>query len=194
MWVGIVPAAGKAERFGGAKLLADVKGEPLLNHTLRCLLDAGVGRVIVVLPPADGAGDPAEALKAGVPLLSDSRVVTETNPDPSRGMLSSIQAGLSGVVGELFLVLPGDMPFVQTGTVKAVVDAANETGLIVSPCHKGRRGHPLAVPGHLRAEILHAPATSTLSKVLEPEGANRIDLDVEDAGILRDVDEAGDLQ
>jgi molybdenum cofactor cytidylyltransferase len=194
MWVGIVPAAGKAERFGGAKLLADVKGEPLLNHTLRSLLDAGVGRVIVVVPPADGQSDPAAALLGSVPLLSDARVVTETNPDPSRGMLSSIQAGLSGAVGELFLVLPGDMPFVKPGTVKAVVDAANETGTIVSPRYNGRRGHPIAVPGHLRAAILQAPATSTLAKVLEPESATRIDIDVEDAGILRDVDEASDLQ
>jgi len=194
MWaVGIVPAAGKGERFGGAKLLADLRGQPLLNHTLRSLLDGGVRRVVVVVPPKDGKGDPGAALKAGVPLLSDGRVVTAINPDPARGMLSSIQAGLSGVVGDLFVVLPGDMPFVRAETVSAVIDAAQETGLIISPRHQGRRGHPIAIPGRLRAAIVKAPASWTLQDVLLPEAPNRIDIEVNDEGVLRDVDTKNDL-
>ncbi len=194
MWaVGIVPAAGRSDRFGGVKLVADVKGEPLLNHTIRCLIDGGVRRVIVVVAPARGGTDPGAALKAAVPLLNDGRVVTAVNPDPGRGMFSSVQAGVSGAVGDLLVVLPGDMPFVQPDTVRAVVEAAHETGLIVSPRHQGRRGHPIALPGRLRAPILGAPPTSTLQAVLAPESANRIDLDVADGGVLRDVDAKEDL-
>jgi molybdenum cofactor cytidylyltransferase len=189
MWaVGIVPAAGKGERFGGAKLLADLKGEPLLNHTLRSLLDGGVRRVIVVVGPKAGGTDPAVALKRAVPLLSDSRVVTVVNPDPSRGMFSSIQAGVSGAVGDLFVVLPGDMPFVRAESVRAVVEAAHETGLIVSPRFDGRRGHPIALPGRLRAAIVRAPEGSTLQTILQPEAENRIEIDVKDEGVLKDVD------
>ena len=36
--IAIVPAAGKAERFGSPKLVADLKGEPLIDHTLASLL------------------------------------------------------------------------------------------------------------------------------------------------------------
>jgi molybdenum cofactor cytidylyltransferase len=186
--VGIVPAAGKGERFGGDKLLAPLHGEPLLTHTLRSLLDAGVPRVVVVLPPKDGARDPGAALTQGVPLLADRRIALEVNPDPSRGMLSSIQAAVSGAVGELFVVLPGDMPFVKADTVGAVIDAARETGLIVSPRHNGKRGHPIAIPGRLRAAIVKAPVSWTLQDVLLPEAQSRIEIDVDDAGILRDVD------
>ena len=50
--VAIVPAAGKGERFGGAKLMARFKGEPLINWTLWSLLDGGVGGVVVVTAPA----------------------------------------------------------------------------------------------------------------------------------------------
>lgn len=191
--VGIVPAAGKGERFGGDKLLAPLNGEPLLNHTLRSLFGGGVTRVVVVLPPREGARDPGAALKQGVPLLSDRRVALEVNPDPSRGMLSSIQAAISGAVGELFVVLPGDMPYVKADTVSAVIEAAQETGLVVSPRYGGKRGHPLAIPGRLRAAIVKAPVSWTLQDVLLPEARNRIEIDVDDAGILRDVDTKDDL-
>jgi molybdenum cofactor cytidylyltransferase len=103
-------------------------------------------------------------------------------------MLSSIQAGISGAVGDLFVVLPGDMPYVQPDTVAAILEAAQETGLIVSPRFNGKRGHPVAIPGRLRAAIVKAPATWTLQEVLLPEAQNRIEIDVEDGGVLRDVD------
>lgn len=186
--VGIVPAAGKGERFGGDKLLAGLKGEPLLNHTLRSLLEGGVTRVVVVLPPRDGARDPGALLRQAVPLLSDRRIALAVNPNPARGMLSSIQAGISGAVGDMFVVLPGDMPYVQPETVTAVIDAAQETGLIVSPRFDGKRGHPIAIPGRLRAAIVKAPVSWTLQEVLLPEAHNRIEIDVEDSGVLRDVD------
>jgi molybdenum cofactor cytidylyltransferase len=186
--VGIVPAAGKAERFGGGKLLAALRGEPLLNHTLRSLLEGGVARVIVVVPPKDGTHYPAATMKKATPLLSDHRVAIAVNQDPSRGMLSSIQAGLSGAVGDLFVVLPGDMPYVKPATVAAIIEAAQETGLIVSPRHQGKRGHPIVIPGRLRAAIVKAPVSWTLQEVLLPEAQNRIEIDVEDPGILRDVD------
>lgn len=186
--VGIVPAAGKGERFGGDKLLAGLRGEPLLNHTLRSLLEGGVTRVVVVLPPKDGARDPGAMLRQAVPLLSDRRIALAVNPNPARGMLSSIQAGISGAVGDMFVVLPGDMPYVQPETVTAVIDAAQETGLIVSPRFDGKRGHPIAIPGRLRAAIVKAPVSWTLQEVLLPEAHNRIEIDVEDSGVLRDVD------
>jgi molybdenum cofactor cytidylyltransferase len=182
--VAIVPAAGKSERFGGAKLLADVRGEPLLNHTIRCLLDGGVRRVVVVVPPVSAMM---------VPLFADPRVKTAINADPERGMFSSIQAGASGAVGDLLLILPGDMPFVRPATVTALLEAVQETGLAVSPRHQGRRGHPIALPGRLRAAILAAKADTTLSAVLAADGIARIDIDVDDAGILRDVDTKDDI-
>jgi molybdenum cofactor cytidylyltransferase len=182
--VAIVPAAGKGARFGGAKLLADVGGEPLLNRTIRSLLEGGVKHVVVVL---------AEGASIQVPAFADRHVHTTTNPDPSRGMLSSIQAGLTGAVGDQFLILPGDMPFVRSDTVKAVLDAARETDAIVSPRYRNKRGHPVSVPGRLRAELLSASSTSSLKDVLATVNEQKIEIDVDDPGVLRDVDERQDL-
>ena len=49
----IVPAAGKAERFGGAKLLAEIDGQTVLDRTLKCLFDAFIEHVVLVVGPGD---------------------------------------------------------------------------------------------------------------------------------------------
>lgn len=182
----IVPAAGRAERFGGGKLTAEIEGEPLLNRTLRSLLDGGVGHVVVVLAPG------ATFVTVDV-LMNDPRVVRVINPNPSRGMLSSIQIGLAAAEGEPVLVLPGDMPFVTSGTVAAVLEAAAKSGKIVSPRFEGRHGHPVALPARLRDEILTADASSTLATIIEAHADERLDVEVTDPGVVRDVDARGDL-
>src|SRR5919112_3961665 len=89
--VAVVPAAGASTRFGTMKLLADVGGVPLLERTLASLLDAGVARVVVVTR--------AGATFDAVPAITDARIVIVVNPDPARGMFSSIQAGLAAAGG-----------------------------------------------------------------------------------------------
>lgn len=182
----IVPAAGRAERFGGGKLTADLDGEPLLNRTLRSLLEGGLDRVVVVLAPG--------AAMTGVALLNDPRVRAVVNPDPSRGMFSSIQCGVAAEDGDPMLVLPGDMPFVNSETIAAVLAAAQEARTIVSPRLAGRHGHPVALPSRLKQLILDADvATTTLSLLIAAHGAGRVELDVSDKGVRRDVDVRGDL-
>jgi molybdenum cofactor cytidylyltransferase len=182
----IVPAAGRAERFGRQKLLEDLGGEPLLNRTIRCLLDAGVDRVVVVVPPQSG-------LEA-VPLVADRRVQLVVNPDPSRGMFSSVQAAFAVVRdGDPVLVLPGDMPFVSSSTVAAVLARSSGSACVVAPRHDGHRGHPVALPRALESEILMANARSNLSGLLTSLGVEREYVDVSDPGILRDVDVRSDL-
>lgn len=183
----IVPAAGRAERFGRQKLLEDLGGEILLNRTIRCLLDGGVARVAVVVPPHGG-------LEA-VPLFADPRVELVLNPDPSRGMFSSIQAAFAAVPeGDPVLVLPGDMPFVLPATVAAVLACPVDPMRVLVPRHQGQRGHPLALPRALGNEILMANARSNLSGLLTTLGIERAYLDVIDPGILRDIDVKSDLE
>jgi molybdenum cofactor cytidylyltransferase len=183
--VAIVPAAGRSSRFGGAKLLADIDGVRLIDRTIACLLDAGLERVVVVA----GRRDALDAAR----LVHDARVSVVVNVDPSRGMFSSIQAGIAAGIGEVYLVLPADMPFVRAATVKAVLGRAREAGSVVVPVFGGRRGHPIVVPAELRAHVLAADPSSTLKNVLFASDAPQIEVDVDDPGITRDVDVPNDL-
>jgi molybdenum cofactor cytidylyltransferase len=186
--VAIVPAAGRSARFGGPKLVADVDGAPLLDRTLAALLDVpAVDRVVVVT--ANGA------TMTDVARLLDPRVTTVINPDPSPGMLSSIQVGVAAAVeADILMLLPADMPFVAPSSVARVAAAAvRAPDAIVVPTHDGQRGHPIAMPARLRALILHARPDSTLKDVLANSGAPREELELDDTGILRDVDVPADL-
>lgn len=185
--VAIVPAAGAAERFGGAKLLASVGSDVLLERTIRSLLDGGVERVVVVLGPD------ASDIRKGVPALDARGVRVATNRKPERGMLSSIQAGLREISGDPILVLPGDMPYVEAATVSTLLREQASRGGIVSPRFDGKRGHPVVIPGSLRDEILGAADGATLHDVLRAHASDRTDLDVYDRGVIRDVDEPKDL-
>jgi molybdenum cofactor cytidylyltransferase len=186
--IAVVTAAGSAERFGGRKLLALVDGEPLLDRTIRSLLDGGVSEVIVVVG-TDGRAE----LERDVNAMNDARVRPVENPDPSRGMFSSIQIGVATASGDALLVLPGDMPFVRAETVRAVIEKYREKPAIVSPRYRGKRGHPVALPLSLRDEIRDTPATANLHEVIKKHADQRVDLEVDDPGINRDVDTPADL-
>ena len=183
--VAVVPAAGASTRFGTMKLLADVGGAPLLQRTLASLLGAGVARVVVVTREG--------VTFAPVPAMADRRVAPVVNPDPARGMFSSIQAGLTVAGGDVVLVLPADMPFVAPQTVAAVVARAAATGSVVVPVHQTRRGHPIAIPRPLCDALLALEPTTTLKDALAASRQTMVLLDVADAGVLRDVDVPGDL-
>jgi len=186
--VAVVTAAGSAERFGGKKLLTLIDGEPLLDHTIDALLDGGVSEVIVVV------GEDARAeLERDVNAMLDPRVRAVENPDPSRGMFSSIQEGVAQAQGDAILVMPGDMPFVSAETVRAVIAAYERKPAIVSPRYRGKRGHPVALPASLRDEIHAARIGATLHDVIHGHMDMRVDVDIDDPGVVRDIDRPEDL-
>ena len=186
--VAVVTAAGSAERFGGKKLLTLIDGEPLLDHTIDALLEGGVAEVIVVVGK-DGRAE----LERDVNAMLDPRVRAVENPDPSRGMFSSIQAGVAQAQGDAILVMPGDMPFISPDTVRAVIAAYERKPSIVSPRYRGKRGHPVALPASLRDEIRAARPGATLHDVIHAHIDMRVDVDLDDPGVARDIDRPEDL-
>jgi molybdenum cofactor cytidylyltransferase len=187
--VAVVTAAGSAERFGGKKLLTPIAGEPLLDHTIRSLLEGGVTEVIVVV-----GADARRELERDVNAMTDPRERPVENPDPSRGMFSSIQAGVATANGDALVVLPGDMPYVKPETVRAVIAKFRERSAIVSPRYRGKRGHPVVMPLALRDEIAATTPTANLHDVIHHHQDDRVDVDVDDAGVVRDVDTKADLE
>lgn len=183
--VGVVPAAGRGSRFAEAdpaappKMLALVDGVPMVRRTVVSLLDGGVDRCVVVVA-AEGAEGIDQALD-GLPV----RLIV--NPDPSRGMFSSVQCGVTATdEADLCVLLPGDMPFVQPATIAAVVAAGLGGGRTVTPSLTGHRGHPVVCSSVLRARIAAAPVDSRLDHLMDQDTV--LTVDVADAGVRRDVD------
>jgi CTP:molybdopterin cytidylyltransferase MocA/SAM-dependent methyltransferase len=132
--VAIVLAAGSGSRFGGGKMLARVLDRPLLQHVLDRVAEAGIGDVVVVL----GADSPA--IDDAIKWRSERRV---QNPDPERGLASSLQVGISALDPgvDAALIVLGDQPLVAPGTIRALVDFPVEPERpIVVPAYRADRG------------------------------------------------------
>jgi CTP:molybdopterin cytidylyltransferase MocA len=70
------------------------------------------------------------------------------NPDPDRGMLSSLQTALQNVAKDCpwLMVTLVDQPAISLETFRIMSAQASETGWS-SPVYEGRRGHPVVI-GH----------------------------------------------
>jgi molybdenum cofactor cytidylyltransferase len=132
----LVLAAGRSARMGEDKLLLDVGGAPLLRRAARAALDAAVGPVLVVLA-AGAARARAEVAGLGCSVVP--------NPDPDRGMNSSLACGVAAVPdrAEALVVVLADMPLVTAPMLVAVAERFRATG---APIVASRYGEVLAPP------------------------------------------------
>ena len=180
----IVPAAGLGSRFGGAvhKLEQDFDGSTVLGSTVRHAIESQLPVLVVTtaaLAPLVGR------------LLARRDIVVLTAAQAARGMGASIAVGVSERSGASgWLVLPGDMPLVRPGTLLAVAGALQQHPVAYAQ-YRGRRGHPVAFAAELYSELI---------QISGDDGARRVMLrypahgqDVDDPGVLLDVDTPGDL-
>jgi molybdenum cofactor cytidylyltransferase len=181
----IVLAAGSGSRFGGPvhKLAQSFGGSTVLGQTVAHAVQTQLPVLVVTT-----AG--LVPLVAGQ--MASRDILVLSGPEAARGMGDSIAAGVaerSGAPG--WLILPGDMPLVQPGTLLAVATALEQYAVVHAE-HRGRRGHPVGFAAELYSELV---------KLQGDEGARRIiarypahGLEVADRGVLLDVDTAADLQ
>lgn len=176
-------AAGAGTRFGGPKLLtAMVGGRSLAESSAATLCDV-LPRVCAVVRPGD---------TALVRRLRRMGVELAVNPDPDRGLGSSIAAGVAATAdADGWLVALADMPWVRAGSVRAVADALGRGAAIAAPCYRGRRGHPVGFAAALRPALLALDGPDG-ARVLLRRG-DVVAVPVDDPGVLADVDTPADL-
>lgn len=124
----VILAAGRAARFGGAKLLSELDGRPILQHVLDLAAQAELEPVVVVL------GADAAAFEATLEWRSEIRVL---NPHAERGISSSLQIGLGPLErarARRALILLGDQPRLTLGQLRHMLDVVPDAA------------RPIAVP------------------------------------------------
>lgn len=139
--VAVVLAAGSGSRFGGRKLLASLEGRPLLQHVLDRLAASGLDDVVVVL------GDDAPAVEAAIAWRTERRI---RNPEPARGLASSLQIGIAAVPEAIdaALIVLGDQPRVPPRAIRALLDAAADTTASGGTEPGDGTWRPIIVPGY----------------------------------------------
>jgi len=177
-------AAGRGTRFGSDKRRARLpEGDLLLERSIANL--AGTGLPLRV---ALGPGDDALAKT-----LAGRGIETIRCTDAPRGMGATLAAAVQRLPRwEAVLVALGDMPWVRPQSTMAVAQAAGPA-LICVPCHRGRRGHPVAFGARFLPELAALDGDRGARGLLQRHAAAVRELIVDDPGVLRDVDRPADL-
>lgn len=168
----VVLAAGAGTRMGGVAKALLQRGE---RTFLQCIVQtARADEVIVVVGPPFGDAVAAHARSLG------ARIVV--NPDPSRGMSSSINLGFGALGADVDAawLWPVDHPDVRRDTLERLLAAGHD---VARPICDGRGGHPPLV----KRAVFPALVTCTNARDVIAS-ADTIGIEVDDRGTIEDVD------
>lgn len=174
----VVLAAGRSQRMGSPKALL-----PFGTSTF-------LGTILENLAGIDFAW---RAVVSSAELAPELPVPAIVNPDPKRGQISSLQTALRHGAGDhpWLMVVLVDLPAVRPETYAALVQATGQAGAIWVPSHAGRRGHPVIFSLDCYADLLQA---GDAREVVAKHRLRRVEVEVDDPGILRDFDTPEDLK
>lgn len=173
----VVLAAGEGTRFGGQKQLADLDGQPLLEHVLAAAADAPVDETVVVL----GAG--ADEIVRSVDLHGARPVVCERWEE---GVSASLACGLAALEdAEAVVVLLGDQPRVSAESIRRVL-GARDGAPATRATYNGEPGHPVVLEAQMLGPLRDVTGDRGARSLLRRVGTRGVPCD--DLGGGEDVD------
>jgi len=158
--------------------------DTFLTRVARVARDGGCSPILAVVRPQDRQR--AASVAPGLAMA--------VNPDPDRGMLSSLRTGLDALPPMAgVLVFPVDHPHVAPATIRVLLAAfAADPGAVAKPSFEGRGGHPVVLPWALAESLPVADREGGLGEALRASGARVTLVAVDDPGILRNVNVPGE--
>jgi molybdenum cofactor cytidylyltransferase len=170
--VGVIVAAGASTRMGRPKQLLEIGGRPLLQWVVDAAEASTLDQVVVV------TGHAADEVRAAITL---GRAVWAHNPDPDRGTMSSLRAGLTGVdPPDAVMKLVCDQPEVTSDVIDGLVgswDAAAHQAALVA--YQDGNGHPMLIASPILDGVIGEDGDRLLWGVVEahPELVSRLVVD-----------------
>jgi CTP:molybdopterin cytidylyltransferase MocA len=190
--VAVALAAGAGKRMGGkakaSLLLPD--GRTFMAAVAASARAGGCPRVVAVVGRPHEHETRAAALAAGVTEIVE-------NPDPDRGMTSSLAVALDRLdpsTVDVALAWPVDHALVCANTVVDILHAAGRDLIVVPTSSGGRGGHPTAFGASLWPELRDATALPDGARaVVRADPARVVRVATADPGAFFDIDTPDDL-
>lgn len=175
---GAVLAAGSGSRMGRPKADVVVGGVRLLDRAIAAMGAAGCAPLWAVV--RDGTRvDGADAV---------------VNPDPARGMRSSLTLAVEAAAAAgsgVLAVLLVDVPGIDADAIARVVSSRRPARIAVAR-YAGRRGHPIVMPVALWLDALALAAPDEGARALLRDRPDLVD-DIDVVGDPTDLDTPDDL-
>jgi molybdenum cofactor cytidylyltransferase len=169
--------------MGTPKALLPFQNETFLDRLIRVFSPACHPIIVVV-------GEHADAIRSGIERSRE--VVFAVNPDPERGMLSSLQCGLALVPSnaDAAMFLPVDHPNIEASTVETLAERFRaDRAPVTVPTYAGEHGHPVCIARQLITELLALPPGAKASDVIHRHVAQTSYIEVLDQAVVTDVDD-----
>ena len=176
----VMLAAGRSERFGSAKLLAEYRGQPLLHHALSAAQGTCPGNICLVV------GHNPEEIENAATGLADRVIINEAY---ATGIGSSIACGVRACRehADAILIMLADQPLVSCAHLDQLVDRwTGSPDEIIASRFSGTSGPPVLFASALfdQLEDLHGDVgareilrkSSSILRTVE-FGAAAVDID-----------------
>jgi len=178
-------AAGQGRRFGSDKRRASLPaGSSLLQSTIASVIASGLP-LRVCLGPADVELQGTLEMR-GVDCILCARA--------GEGMGATLAEAVAALPEDWdgVLVALADMPWIDPDSYCQVAASLCEDRIVV-PRYRGQRGHPVAFPMDYVPQLAALEGDEGARRLLQAHQARIAWIDLDDPGIVRDVDTPGDL-
>jgi molybdenum cofactor cytidylyltransferase len=181
----LILAAGSGSRIGTPKLMLEVDGKSFVNVIIYRLQNAGINNIVCIVSE--------KTYEWAKENISDFKIVV--NPEPEKGMISSVYYGMKNLKKcDSVMIIPVDHPYVEADTYKSLmIESKKNTSLIIKPKFNGKSGHPIIIPYELANKITEDDFSTGLNNVIKKSGCKQVYIDVEDNGILKNINKKEDF-
>jgi molybdenum cofactor cytidylyltransferase len=179
----VILSGGSSRRMGTPKALLQFQNETFLDRLIR-LFSSVASPIIVVV------GHHSNQIRAGIQRSEEVQFVV--NPDPDRGMLTSLQCGLEAVPApaEAVMFTPVDHPHIQSSTLQALAaHVRSNRAPVTIPTYAGAHGHPVSIARPVIEELLKLPETATAADVIHRYKNATCYVEVPDLAVIADIDD-----
>jgi molybdenum cofactor cytidylyltransferase len=187
MIAGIVLAGGQSRRMGRRKETLQVGDETFLERAVRVLREGGCEDVVVVMETVDP--EPARLASGAGARVAPGGAGPE--------QIDSLRAGLRALAATVraAVVIPVDHPLIRPSTVAAIIRTFEDRGApVVRVSHGGRHGHPVLFAATVFDELLSGDLPDGARTVVGAHAADLVELDVDDPGVLADINTPADYE
>ncbi len=168
--------------MGQPKALLRFRNKTFIFKLISDYREAKCDPIVVVV------GEHADQIKAAT---ANTGVHVEINQQPEYGPLSSLQIGIRALPSNCngFFFCPVDHPAIEVRTLLCMLDEWDfDPDLAVRAIYQGRGGHPALLGRRWIKDVLAQPLSSNMRELFHQYKARTIILEVDDPGILLNVD------